>query len=771
MFSTAMICASAYIFGVLISAEVSLTTLVMLVFGMIAAAMIVSAVFKHVNGAAFLAAAFVLLGGVRCYNAFENRLYYEFPDKYVTVTGNITSTPMKASGTYKYRYTLSADKIEYLGKTYAVNSKIRLSTKNLLEYGERVQASGFLKELPRKNNETDFDTRAYYGSLGIKTRLAAYELASVKNDGGERFSVIGKIKSGLYTGITKHYSGDNAALLCAVTLGDKTWFGNDYRTHLLNTGVLNSVFSPYIHVIILTAFASLLFGKFGAKPREFALLCIFTLYALFNSTSPTVLKTAFLGAVLILHRRIFNFSDKTEALCIIVLIMTVIDPLLCFNGGFVISSASTFMVYNVYGIVKKRVVPILKKIHVGANACTVFVIWLCTAVGTLPLSAYYFNGVSLYGMLLSPLFVPCICVILFSAPILFLIPGAYETLPALVKLFDAALRFIKLSPYAIEKLPFYHLILGKPQILEIVVFYVALWIVVRILKGKLKTDGTKLLVTVLSAFALCIVMDFGANSLNIYFVNVGQGDGAVLHTDAGETVLIDGGGASAYQDEYNIGERVYLPYLTAHGFTRIDTAIVSHYHKDHAEGIIAAAENLNVRMIVMPDTSPENVYRKKLEEIAAERGIKIEYAAEGDVFEYKSGLKIKVLAPDAEQLSGNDENDTSIVAEVHYGEFTALFTGDSGDEADGSYARNIDLLKVAHHGSETANGEAFVQHVRPRYAVISVGENNDYNLPSKRVVARYTDAGTSVLRTDVVGDIHFKVGKNGGMKYSSFRGE
>ena len=134
-------------------------------------------------------------------------------------------------------------------------------------------------------------------------------------------------------------------------------------------------------------------------------------------------------------------------------------------------------------------------------------------------------------------------------------------------------------------------------------------------------------------------------------------------------------------------------------------------------------------------------------------------------------MKINILAPDDEQLAESDENDTSIVAEVHYGDFVALFTGDSADEVNENYSRNIDLLKVAHHGSATASDADFVGYVNPKYAVISVGADNEYNLPSNKVLVRYLKVGSRILRTDRLGDIHFKISNRGGVKYRSFRDE
>jgi len=271
---------------------------------------------------------------------------------------------------------------------------------------------------------------------------------------------------------------------------------------------------------------------------------------------------------------------------------------------------------------------------------------------------------------------------------------------------------------------------------------------------------------------LCSCFFSQSPGLEIYFVNVGQGDAAILHTSVGETILMDGGGASDYQDSnYNVGDKVLVPYMISHGFTDIDYAIVTHFHKDHAEGIISAVNNLTVKNIVMPDSNPQNEYRAILETLAKEKNINIIYAQKDGMISFKSGLKLQFLAPDNIQRLSNEPNDTSIVTQVNYYQFCGLFTGDTTDTADEGYPRYIDLLKVAHHGSDTASSESDINHLCPKYAVISVGKNNSYDLPAEAVLETLENVKANILRTDIMGDIRFKIHKNGKITYKTLRME
>ena len=767
MLSAAMILASAFISGILLSPYISLTTQVLLTCIMLVGYTVFILISKKRNIIVYAAIIAMLLSGVRVYFSGSNRLYYEFPDKYITVTGTIDSFPSKTYGTYKYRYTLRADTAEYLGKKYAIDEKILLKTKNKLEYGQYISASGFLTEIDGPKNELAYDYSQYYGSIGISNRITALEINELgKTSKISPSFMSGKIKSELKDKITSLHSEEDAALLCTILLGDKSEFDRDRKTELMKTGLLHVLYSPFIHISIIIAAAGFLSRK-KRDLHDFITVMLCLIYALYNSGAPGILKASFFTVLIIFSKKIYGFSDKTEVLSFIVLVMTAIEPDLCFNSGFMMSVISSVLVITCREHVFKFLAPIFQKLHIrSVRIKRILSLWFTLFIGTLPFCAYYFNGISVYAFLLAPPLILLITMLLASGILLAILP--VSMLAPIVFLQKICLIPINYLPGIISKLPFYYIMLKTPNILEIISFYL-FWIM--ILRGIKKRDITqKKLAAVLAAFIVCIISENSINTLDIYFVNVGQGDGAVMHTSSGETILIDGGGSAEYNSDYNIGEEIFLPYLISHGFTDIDVAVLSHFHIDHAEGIIAAAENLKINTLVVPPAMADNDYRLELEKIAQNRNIKIEYLQDGDKIKFRSGLTMDILAPDESQLNARDENDTSIVLSVNYGKFSALFTGDSSTPINDDYPEDIELLKVAHHGSNTSSSDEFLARTSPKYAVISVGENNSYNLPHPDALERLENSGAEILRTDKLGDIHFKIRKNGSMLYRTFIG-
>ena len=763
-----MICAAAYALGVLVSSKVSLFYVLMYSVCMFIVGLIVNHFSKRKNSVLLIAIIVFAFGGVRYYQANSNRLYNALPDKYITLGGTVNSIPQKTDSG-KYKYFLSAESAEYLGQTYKIRQEILLYLKEDVEYGDIISVKGFLDKLPEKMNQSDFDTAMYYKSKGRYNSLSADEMIKIgaKHSCSPVF-LLGKLKSEIYKIIDANYTRDAGALLKAIIIGCKSDFSDDYYRLLLKTGMLRFLYAPFIHIYIIF-FAIGLLSMLKKKVRDTLAVILLTMYALANSGSLIIAKAVIISLMLIAERRIFGYSSLLHTISAAVLVMLLINPLLCYNYGFVMSVVAALLLHLLYEPIEDKTKPLFEKLHIGRYLQRTLIVWVTITIGTLPLAAFYFNGISVYGIIFTLLAVPCIMIIILLSPILLAMLALFGRAPLIGDIVGFILYFIKNMPYVVHRLPGCYVMLKTPSILTIIDFYLSLWIFARWLKKRSDTGFTKILACALAGFIACGIMTYDFGALNIYFVNVGQGDGAVLHTARGETVLIDGGGAPVYKT-YNVGEKIYVPYLIAHGFTDIDVAVVSHYHKDHVEGIIAAAENLKINTLIMPDSEKGGEYRTKLEEVARNKNIKIEYLRESDEIRFRSGMIMELLAPEEGMMKSNDLNTTSIVLHVKYGEFDALFTGDSPDNRISEYPKNVELLKVPHHGSKTSSSAEYVSWINPLFAVISVGKNNTYGLPKEEVLNRYRETGSQILRTDELGDIRFTVDKKNNIKYDSYMG-
>jgi competence protein ComEC len=243
--------------------------------------------------------------------------------------------------------------------------------------------------------------------------------------------------------------------------------------------------------------------------------------------------------------------------------------------------------------------------------------------------------------------------------------------------------------------------------------------------------------------------------LTVHFLDVGQGDAAVLRTPAGHWVLIDGGPRTPQGDA---GRRVVLPFLRRLGASALTLVVMTHGHDDHLGGLPAVMEALPPKVVLEPG---EPVGRPSYLEFLADverAGATWHPARAGDRVEL-DGVTFQVLSPDSGWVARQEDlNEESVVLLVTYGASRLLFMGDAGVPVEGQLAGRVgrvDLLKVGHHGSLTATSDAWLAEVAPRQAVISVGTRNSYGHPTPEVLERLARYHVETLRTDRLGTITF----------------
>ena len=239
--------------------------------------------------------------------------------------------------------------------------------------------------------------------------------------------------------------------------------------------------------------------------------------------------------------------------------------------------------------------------------------------------------------------------------------------------------------------------------------------------------------------------------VQFHFIDVGQGDAALIRTEAGN-ILIDAG--------TNSSEEELKAYLDRLGVTDIEYAVFTHPHEDHIGGADMILNTYNVKRVILPDaTATSKTYERMMDAIEAEKCEVIEATPDKT---FKVGeVTCTILAPIGTAYTNT--NNYSVVIRADYGDTSVLFTGDA--EVDVEYEilekyrfKNIldcDLIKVGHHGSDTSSSKDFLDAVTPVFAVISVGEGNTYNHPKQEILSRYQGMNAEVYRTDKEGSIVF----------------
>jgi competence protein ComEC len=242
--------------------------------------------------------------------------------------------------------------------------------------------------------------------------------------------------------------------------------------------------------------------------------------------------------------------------------------------------------------------------------------------------------------------------------------------------------------------------------------------------------------------------------LRVDFLDVGQGDSALITMPDGTTLLVDGGG-NLLDASRRIGETVVSEYLWWRGLNQIDYVLVTHADADHIDGLNDVLNNFTVRTALIahaPDDDPEFA---KFSETLKQTNTHAEKLQAGDVIHF-GDVEFSVLWPPAggETSANND----SIVLRLRFGERAILLTGDIEKEAEKSLLAThqdlrADVVKTPHHGSKTSSTEDFVRATAAQFAIISVGRHSMFGHPHKEVVQRWQSHGATVLTTGECGTI------------------
>jgi len=255
-----------------------------------------------------------------------------------------------------------------------------------------------------------------------------------------------------------------------------------------------------------------------------------------------------------------------------------------------------------------------------------------------------------------------------------------------------------------------------------------------------------------------------SGGLDIFFLDVGQGDATAIRTPAGRWLMIDTGPVT---DRFDAGERRVVPFLRRHGVTRLEAVILTHPHLDHYGGTVAVMREVEIARILDPGMPVGTDRYLRLLEAAEARGVPWLLARPGRTLRI-DGVEIVLLWPDEEVVRQEGPNEASVVAHVRYGDFAALFTGDAYVAQELELVRRhgrelrSDVLKAGHHGSRTSTAARFVDVVGPDLVVVSAGRRNRYGHPHRSVLDLLGDRGIPVARTDIHGTVHVRVEEGGG---------
>ncbi|TYP48672.1 DNA internalization-related competence protein ComEC/Rec2 [Thermosediminibacter litoriperuensis] len=682
-----------------------------------------------------------------------------------TVIGVVASPPevdeTKTAYEIKTLYILQG------GKYIKAPGRIRVSvvhkdSAGVLNYGDVVEFSGYLRMPTNYENPGGFDYRGYLARKGITATMFSREMKYMgRDDVNPLVKTALGIRDGIQDFYRKHLPPKMAALLTGIVLGLKGDIPADTLKAFSDGGVIHVLAASGLNVTIVYAAIQRVLNFFNLSPAFcfFAGSAAVLFYSLMAGMSPPVLRAALMLEVVMLGRLVGRKSDPVNSLCFAGFLLLLINTYNIFSASFQLSFAATLGLILFYRPLKHLFSSTPAFFRDSAAAI------LSAQLLLLPFSAYYFHKVSLIGFLLNFIIVPLTGMALIggllSGIMNFLIPVL--SVP-IIKVTGLLLFIIERITAFGAGLPFAAVAIPSPGLLVFIAYLALIAIafdqiaIASNIDRRLKTAVAGALIIILAVSVFSTEPGF-----EVTFLDVGQGDCIFIKTDDGGTVLIDGGGMpSHYVGDFDVGRDVVLPYLYDRGIRKLDVVVFSHFDSDHAGGLLSIMKELEVKTVVIGHPDGSEIFRKMME-IAGRKNIPVLTVARGDTFRVGSAVFL-VLNPERNSMSGED-NDNSVVLKMFFRGFRFLFTGDLGFEGEkdiigAGYDVRADVIKIGHHGSAASTSVEFLTRVNPAFAVISVGENNSFGHPAPRVIELLESQKVKVYRTDIHGAVSFKIKGN-----------
>lgn len=599
------------------------------------------------------------------------------------------------------------------GKAY-----IHPSAKHPLHIGDQLRVKGEIKKPEPQRFPGGFDEAAYFRNKGWQFNLFVKSWQLEKHGTSPRDWFF-RVRRKFVEAFDGMLPDDEAYIMKRMVLGGAYDEGKEIKALYQKGGLLHILAISGLHISLIGAGMFLLFKwLLGGKWGYIITLVGLSLYGVFTGLSPSTFRAILMFALLFLGQVIGRKTDSLTTLSFAAMILLLINPLGLFDVGFQLS----------FGAVTSLmlITPLATRLKGPKWIMSYLLASVAVFIGTWPIVAYYFYGLSLGGVLLNVIIVPLVPLLLLGG----IIGGLLGLISQAAGQFFLGMSFyilqlIKAILTYMIKLPMFYQVIGRPPFLFILAYYILLIGLLYYLYKR-----SKVVLPFMGAVVVgCLVMMLlnKEATKQVTFLDVGQGDCTVIEVGSYKGI-VDGG----------IDGENLTRYLQFKGVNYVEDIFISHSDQDHIGGIIPLLDGVKVgRIWLSPATIQEKPLLKKLKAKAKEKGIPLYPMTSGRVLE-SPDLTIRCLGP-VQEIVYPDANENSLILEVNIGEVKYLLTGDMeefAEKASWSLLSDIHVLKVPHHGSNSSSSDTFLEKVDAEIGIISSGVGNRYGHPHKEVVKR-----------------------------------
>lgn len=623
-----------------------------------------------------------------------------------------------------------------VGRYYFKTEEEKNNFINEFNFGDKLKIQGTLEEPSNNTIPNLFNYKKYLYNKNIFYILNINDIKKIESSN----NLIVKIKNYLYKQINKL---DNKNYIYAFILGETYYIDNTVNDSYKANGISHLFALSGQNVEMVASLILFLLNKISKNEKfNYIIVFIFLIFMTYLTNYPGALLRATIFYFLLTINKIYYFYIKSENLLLLsFIILSIFNPFIIYDIGFEYSFIISFFLIR------------FSKYLNSKNAIkNLFLVGVVSFYASLPISLMNFYYLNIFSVINNLFFVPYVSYIVYP---LVLITFFINKLSFILNIFIYIMEKISLLLSNIKMFTFSY---PKVSIFFSICYYSLL------LLFSIKKKKIYIFLIMLLLFIFYIKRYFDNNTY-IYFTDVGQGDSSLIVDKNFENIiLIDTGGKINYKTEewkninnkYSLSSDSLIPFYRSLGINKINYLIFTHGDADHMGEGINLVNNFKVENVIF-NCGEFNDLENELINILKEKNIKY-YSCINilDIDKYK-----------LEFLNTNiydDENTNSSVIYLNYNNYKFLFMGDASinrekDILEKYNLKDIDFLKVGHHGSNTSSSEEFINIINPKYSIISVGKNNKYGHPKKEVLN--TLKNSKIYRTDLSGSIEVKINKNG----------
>lgn len=703
----------------------------------------------------------------------------------IRLVGRPSAAASTSSGV---RFVLDVDSAFVHSKMLPLTGRVQVYVRGMAAEAvspcRRISVEGRLAELPRTRNPGDFDYAAYLRGNRVFSRMFAEGIggpgsrdAAAQTDWSTPSCVAHRLKEAIEGHLRRSIPDEDArAIILALVVGDRSAIDGETEERFRRTGLLHLLAVSGLHVLIVgmilyqllrPILLRLRFSWIAAEyTRTLVTAGVLMLYALVTGLPASVVRAVVMAILFMMGTTFQRSSHSLNTLGVAVLILLAARPPQLFEPGFQLSVAAVAAIITLQPRFSTALEVQDEETYFAQAIRSSTSVSLAAAAGTLPVLLFHFGSVSFAGLFLNTVAVPLTSATLASS--VTTVAGASISDALGVTLGHASQFFAHFLLYVVERgEPYFRWAYLESRVEDAPVIAALVAALIMAAQWPRPRLRWRLCAVALFLLAADMVWDVVEGewraTLDVVFLDVGQGDAALITFPNGRTLLVDAGPRTAYVDA---GRYTILPHLQRRQIRRIDAVLITHPHSDHMGGLPTLLRHVQVRRVLHSGLSHDSALYDETTHLLDSLDVSYQALRVGDTLAIDPSVRIHVLHPDRPRFD-SDPNASSIVLHVRYGRSALLFLGDAERDEERDIVRRYgelaaaDIVKIGHHGSETSSTTLLLSRVMKSstIAVVSAGERNRFGHPDSVVVRRLRSQGATIHRTDQQGAL--QIGSDG----------